>query len=99
MVVALAIDIAAAILIENNKDNIKTETEAIVKNLFNNVTTENLNVINRVQTTFRCCGKNGPKDWSQAKMDIPSSCCVEPGDKCTTSTNPNAFFKVNREIS
>ena len=28
-----------------------------------------------IQSTWECCGKNGPADWG---LNIPSSCCTKP---------------------
>ena len=53
-----------------------------------------------IQSTWKCCGKYGPLDWT---LNIPPSCCKQPATKgCNTNlitAGAAAFFGVGYKSS
>ncbi|XP_046438736.1 CD63 antigen-like [Daphnia pulex] len=100
MIGALALDVAAAILVNNiNKDTIKLEMEKIVKDMFSKLTEkaaqEQANIF---QSVFNCCGSESANDWKKAaNLEIPASCCKNSTITCkdASSKSSNDLFKEN----
>ncbi len=89
MIAALALDVAAAIVVDNNKGTIISETKNIANGMFSNLKM-NQEKADVFQTLFNCCGFESANDWTKAKLEIPASCCkletcknipVVPGSK------------------
>lgn len=78
---ALGLDIAAAVLLDNHKDNIKEGNDKFVTSLFSDMA-KNAKHIELYQLTFTCCGKTDYSDWTKAKMEIPKSCCTDELGGC-----------------
>nr|CDS28997.2 tetraspanin [Hymenolepis microstoma] len=49
--------------------------------------------IREMQTSFGCCGANGPSDWQD-----PGKYCCKPGEKCNAATFPGCVEKISYEL-
>ena len=81
MIAALALDVAAAILVDNNSSTIISKTEVVVQGVFSDLAV-NKEKAELFQKLFNCCGAESSKDWTRAKLAIPSSCCKEENQSC-----------------
>lgn len=81
MIAALALDVAAAIVVDNDSETIISETKFIVENIFKKLK-ENKDKADKFQTVFSCCGFESVKDWIDANIMIPNSCCKNETESC-----------------
>jgi hypothetical protein len=94
MIAALALDVAAAIVVDNNKPTIISETENIAKDMFSKLTEKaSQEKANIFQSLFNCCGFKSAKDWENAKLEIPASCCKN--STCTVTAVPGSKTSVD----
>lgn len=65
---------------------------------------ESIQLTDAIQTNFKCCGVNGPHDYSNwiTKPNMPSSCCENKSNECKTETDKQytdgCLFKVRASI-
>lgn len=95
MIGALALDVAAAILVDNNKPTIISETEKIAKEMFSKLTEKKAVQADIFQSVFNCCGSESANDWKKANLEIPASCCKNSTIPCkdASSKTSNDLFK------
>ena len=56
-----------------------------------------MNMMNYIQSTWKCCGKNGPADW--LRLEMVESCCSKPGNGCIplySQVTENYCIRLNR---
>ncbi|RNA09953.1 CD63 antigen [Brachionus plicatilis] len=55
-------------------------SEFMTKDLFSS----NIQLVNEIQTEYKCCGLNGPIDWQELLLEdrIPQSCCEDKNNNC-----------------
>lgn len=93
MIGALALDVAAAILVDNNKPTIISETEKFAKDMFSKLTEKaGQEQAGIFQSLFNCCGSESANDWKKANLEIPASCYKN-------STIPSKIAVPGRETS
>lgn len=94
MIAALALDVAAAIVVDNNKPTIISETENIAKDMFSKLTEKaSQEKADIFQSLFNCCGFKSAKDWENARLEIPASCCKN--STCTVTAVPGSKTSVD----
>lgn len=100
MIAALALDVAAAIIVDNHSTTIISESEAFVRSFFSDLAA-NKDRADLFQLGFGCCGVENYRDWTKAKLSIPASCCKSEGNNCNSAatilgfiTPPDLFKEV-----
>ncbi|KAH8415946.1 hypothetical protein KR222_004738 [Zaprionus bogoriensis] len=67
----------------------KIDADKMSLNILNNTWTEqknNTHAMDHWQKEFKCCGINGPDDYTQAKLTIPESCYAPTNGTSTIKT-------------
>jgi len=91
LVVIIIIEIAAGIFIGLKKKEIIADMEGQWRMMIaKKYTTSNdtKEVVNKIQTTFECCGADGPQNWENStfstnnKNQLPDSCCPKETGLC-----------------
>ncbi|KAK4016739.1 tetraspanin-3 [Daphnia magna] len=97
MIAALALDVAAAIVVDSHTTAIITESEGVVKSFFSDLAA-NKERADLFQLSFKCCGVESYRDWTKAKLSIPVSCCKSEDNNCNSAapilgvlTSPDLF--------
>jgi hypothetical protein len=91
MIAALALDVAAALAVDNNKETILSQTAVIVKGIFSDLTV-NKEKADLFQKFVGCCGIENSADWTRASLPIPPSCCKNEKESCNV---PLDYKEVN----
>nr|CAD7595995.1 unnamed protein product [Timema genevievae] len=95
LMVILTLEIVIAVLAFVYRDVLTDDLQTSIKNSIDSYHTNNTAKIelDSMQTTFQCCGANGPTDYDVTRL--PSSCCTaNDGNPClpiTTDLNRLAF--------
>ncbi|XP_023229303.1 tetraspanin-7-like [Centruroides sculpturatus] len=82
-IVELAVGISAYVFRNKISDNIKSVSKDLLENY--NKDASDKDFWDDIQTTYNCCGIDGPRDWNGTFHfpDLPSSCCVKNETTCT----------------
>jgi len=83
-------EIALAIAVYYNKDEVTTSIRAQFKDCMNKYSQQNETIckdaIDSLQEVLKCCGVSNPSDWKNVtgyQAAPPKSCCSEKNDQCT----------------
>lgn len=93
MVLALALDIAAAVMIDQENEKILEENEIFVNRLFSNVR-ENFLGIELYQKLFRCCGKSSFRELENFNVNITAMCCSDVQNGCGEGIGKTRYNEV-----
>jgi len=88
LMVVFTFELVAGILVYVKDDDIKVSLKENLYQSFTNYYDSSPTArksFDKMQRSLECCGVNGPMDWGNSSMEIPSSCCAHPeGEKCYT---------------